>query len=73
MPKNSSITIIFESCDWVYKENFFIKYKESKKIIIKPKINNPKEKILNSIRGNNIKIEMKEPKVPDGKFFIYPE
>ena len=64
---------IFESCDLLCKENFFIKYKDSKKIIINPKINNSKEIILNSIKGNNIRIEIKDPKVPDGKTLIYPE
>ena len=73
MPKNSSITIIFESCDWVYEENALIKYKDSKKITINPKINNSKEIILNSIKGKSIKIDMKDPKVPDGKVFMYPE
>ena len=73
MPKNSSITITFESCDWVYEENSLIKYSDRKKIIINPKINNSKEMTLNFINGNSIKIEIKEPKVPDGKVFIYPE
>ena len=38
-----------------------------------PKINNSKEIILNIIKGNRIIIETKEPKVPDGMVFIYPE
>ena len=65
--------MIFESCDLLFKENFFIKYKDRKKIIINPKINNSKEIILNSIKGNNIRIEIKDPKVPDGKILMYPE
>ena len=65
--------MIFESCDLLFKENFFIKYKDSKKITINPKINNSKEIILNSIKGKSIKIDMKDPKVPDGRVFIYPE
>ena len=65
--------MIFESCDLLFKENFFIKYKDSKKITINPKINNSKEIILNFIKGNRIIIEMKEPNVPDGMIFIYPE
>ena len=65
--------MIFESCDLFFKENFFIKYKDSKKITINPKINNSKEIILNSIKGNKISIEIKDPKVPDGKTLIYPE
>ena len=51
----------------MYKENALIKYKDNKKIIINPKINNSNEIILNSINGNSIKIDMKDPKVPDGK------
>ena len=57
----------------MYEENALIKYKDNKKIIINPKINNSNEIILNSIKGNSIKIDMKDPKVPDGKIFIYPE
>tara|TARA_B100000900_G_C19965316_1_gene467502 strand:+ start:44 stop:217 length:174 start_codon:yes stop_codon:yes gene_type:complete len=57
----------------VYEENFFIKNSDSKKIIINPKINNPKEMTLNFINGKSIKIDIKEPKVPDGKVLIYPE
>ena len=55
------------------EENALIKYKDNKRIIINPKINNSNEIILNSIKGNSIKIDMKDPKVPDGKIFIYPE
>ena len=50
-----------------------IKYKDSKKIIINPITNNSKEIILNLISGNSIKIEIKEPKVPEGILLIYPE
>ena len=42
------------------------------KIKINPKINISKEKMLNCIIGNRIKIEIKEPKVPEGNLFIYP-
>ena len=57
----------------MYEENALIKYKDSKKIIINPKINNSNEIILNAIKGNSIKIDMKDPKVPDGKVLMYPE
>ena len=57
----------------MYEENALIKYKDNKKIIINPKINNSNEIKLNSIKGNSIKIDMKDAKVPDGKIFIYPE
>tara|TARA_B100000242_G_C42589540_1_gene278869 strand:- start:51 stop:224 length:174 start_codon:yes stop_codon:yes gene_type:complete len=57
----------------VYEENSLIKYKDNKKIIMNPKINNSKEIISNIIKGSRIIIETKEPNVPDGMVFIYPE
>ena len=66
------MTIIFESCDWVYEENLLIKYKDSKKITKKITTNISKEIILYSTIGNKITIDKKDAKVPDGINLIYP-
>lgn len=72
IPRNSSITIFFESLLFVQAENLSIKNNDRKKIIINIIVKYSKEIILNFNKGYKIIIEIKDPNVP-GQTLKYPE
>ena len=68
MPSNSSITICFESFEFVKFEKKLIHRLEIKNKIINTTINPSNGKIVNLINGYNNSIAAKLPHVPEANF-----